>query len=139
MRRVARERSSDDAAGLPDVMAKRWPLITHSPLHGTREDRTFVIVIVSFGDATTEDVFDGNRTARVRGLPTDILTRAVNMLDRLNAAGALDDMRVPPANRLEKLKGDLSDFHSVRVNDQWRIIFKWTASGPAEVKLTDYH
>ena len=57
----------------------------------------------------------------------------------LNAAHRLDDLRTPPGNRLEGLKGKWKDWHSVRVNDQWRIVFRWTEAGPSEVELTDYH
>lgn len=96
-------------------------------------------MIVSFGDGATEDVFNGVRSARARAFPADILQRAVRLLDQLNAAAKLDDMKVPPGNKLEKLKKDLAGFHSVRVNGQWRIIFKWTDAGPEEVRITDYH
>ncbi|MGH9368681.1 MAG: type II toxin-antitoxin system RelE/ParE family toxin [Thermoanaerobaculia bacterium] len=57
----------------------------------------------------------------------------------LNAAHRLEDLRTPPGNRLEALKGDLKGLHGIRVNDQWRIVFCWTEGGPAEVRLTDYH
>ena len=60
-------------------------------------------------------------------------------LDLLNAATNLDDLRAPPGNRLEALKGDLAGFHSIRINSQWRIIFRWTSSGPADVQIIDYH
>jgi proteic killer suppression protein len=96
-------------------------------------------VIVSFGDATTEDLFHGVTNARTRQLPTDVVTRARRRLDRLNAAAVVTDMKMPPSNSLEKLKGDLAGFWSVRVNDQYRIIFRWTDAGPAEVRFTDYH
>jgi len=57
----------------------------------------------------------------------------------LNAAQTLEDLRVPPGNRLEALKGDRKGWHSIRVNDQWRIVFRWTDGGPANVRLDDYH
>jgi proteic killer suppression protein len=60
-------------------------------------------------------------------------------LDMLDYAGQLSDLASPPGNRLEQLKGDLIGLHSIRVNDQWRIVFRWTSSGPAEVDLRDYH
>jgi len=63
----------------------------------------------------------------------------VRKLDMLEAATTLEDLRVPPGNRLEALKGDLRGQHSIRVNDQWRIVFRWTPRGPAEVRLLDYH
>jgi proteic killer suppression protein len=57
----------------------------------------------------------------------------------MNQAGQLDDLRVPPGNRLEALKGNLTGMHSIRVNDQWRIVFRWTQAGPADVAIVDYH
>ena len=64
---------------------------------------------------------------------------AARKLDMLDYAAQLGDLRAPPGNRLEALKGDLSGFHSIRINDQWRVIFKWTLNGPAEVDIVDYH
>lgn len=96
-------------------------------------------MIVSFADATTEDLYNGARNARTRKLPTDVLARARSKLDRLAAAIQVSDMQMPPSNRLHKLEGHLSEFWSVSVNDQWRIIFEWTDAGPAEVRFTDYH
>jgi len=64
---------------------------------------------------------------------------SLRKLDMLAAAVELHDLRVPPGNRLEALKGDLKGEHSIRVNDQWRIVFRWTPQGPAEVRLIDYH
>ena len=96
-------------------------------------------VIVSFGDDGTSDLFHGTNSARLRRFPPDVQRRALRKLDMLNAASHINDMRVPPANRLEKLAGDLEGFWSVRVNEQWRIIFKWTGETAAEVRLVDYH
>jgi proteic killer suppression protein len=64
---------------------------------------------------------------------------ALRKLFQLNRANKLDDLAVPPGNHLEALKGKLAGFHSIRVNDQWRIVFRWTASGPAEAAILDYH
>lgn len=96
-------------------------------------------VIQSFGDPTTEDLFHGRRTARIRRVPADIVRTALRKLDLLNAAHDLLDLRSPPGNRLERLRGDLDGFHSIRVNDQWRITFRWVDAGPSDVSLTDYH
>ena len=96
-------------------------------------------MIVSFGDVATEDVFHGRRSRRARGFPEGILPAACRKLDMLNASHRLEDLRMPPGNRLEALKGDLKDRYSIRVNDQWRIVFRWTEGGPAKVVLTDYH
>jgi len=68
-----------------------------------------------------------------------VARRAKRKLEALNAASRLEDLRVPPSNRLEKLKGDLKDFHSIRVNDQWRVIFKWNAGDAYEVRIVNYH
>ncbi|MFZ1888569.1 MAG: type II toxin-antitoxin system RelE/ParE family toxin [Candidatus Binataceae bacterium] len=68
-----------------------------------------------------------------------VARRAKRKLDALNAASRLEDLNVPPSNRLEKLRGDLEEFYSIRVNDQWRIIFKWYAGDAREVRIVDYH
>jgi proteic killer suppression protein len=69
----------------------------------------------------------------------NIAAVALRKLDYLHAAGALNDLRVPPGNRLEALRGDRAGQHSIRVNDQWRICFVWTQAGPAQVEICDYH
>lgn len=96
-------------------------------------------MIVSFGDAATEDLFHGRATSRVKRLPTDVARVALRKLDQLNAATRLDDLRSPPGNRLEALRGDLRGFHSVRVNDSWRLVFRWQGEEASQVRLTDYH
>lgn len=70
---------------------------------------------------------------------SNIASVSLRKLDYLNAAGALLDLRAPPGNRLEALKGDRHGQHSVRINDQWRLCFVWTDAGPAEVEICDYH
>jgi proteic killer suppression protein len=74
-----------------------------------------------------------------KGFPADLLAVARRKLFQLNAAAALGDLAIPPGNRLEALKGDLRGHHSIRVNDQWRIVFRWTDAGPEDVELIDYH
>jgi len=96
-------------------------------------------VIASFGDRATEDLFHGRRTARVRRFPADVVRIAWRKLDLLNAASDLGDLRAPPGNRLEALRGNLVGFHSIRVNDQWRIVFRWSDQRAFEVRLLDYH
>lgn len=76
---------------------------------------------------------------RVKGLGYDVHRQAHRKLVQLNVAAVLDDLRVPPGNRLEKLKGDRAGSYSIRVNDQFRICFVWTPSGPSNVQLVDYH
>ena len=90
----------------------------------------------SFADKEAERVW---QRRRVRKLDQGFQRAALRKLLILDAAETLDDLRVPPGNRLEKLKGDRAGFHSVRINQQWRICFKWTAAGPEAVEIVDYH
>lgn len=96
-------------------------------------------MIVSFGDAATADLFHGRRSRRAIRIPQGLKAATLRKLDMLNAARSLEDLRVPPGNRLEALKGDLRGRHSIRVSDRWRIVFRWTDGGPADVMLVDYH
>jgi len=96
-------------------------------------------VIVSFGDAATEDLYHAHHSQRVRRFPVDVVKMALRKLDVLNAAHQLEDLRMPPGNRLKALKGDLEGFHCIRVNDQWRIVFRWSEGSADKVLLTDYH
>ena len=97
-------------------------------------------MIRSFADKATEDIFDGVNSAAARKLlPRELLRTAFRKLDQLNAAAGLDDLKAPPGNRLEPLKGDRSGQYSVRINDQYRICFAWTSEGPASVEIVDYH
>ena len=95
-------------------------------------------MIASFGDRATEALFHGSPVA-VRRIPREIRRRALRKLDMLNAARSLRDMRSPPANRLERLVGGYSGFHSVRINDQWRLIFRWHEGNARDVRIVDYH
>ncbi len=96
-------------------------------------------MIHSFGDQATEDLFHGNNTAKVRKLPQKIREKALNKLDMVNAAVRLSDLRFPPGNRLEGLSGDLAGWHSIRINRQWRVIFRWDQDVAKEVTVCDYH
>jgi len=96
-------------------------------------------MIVSFGDRATEDLFHNRPTSRARRFPHDVVDLALVKLDMLNSAAAVLDLRSPPGNRLEALKGDLKGFHSIRVNDQWRLVFRWDVSNASDVRLMDYH
>lgn len=93
-------------------------------------------MIKSFKDAATEALFDGDVG---KGFPADLVKIARRKLRYLHAAQTLDDLRVPPGNRLEALKGDRAGQRSIRVNDQFRICFVWTSAGPEDVEFTDYH
>ena len=96
-------------------------------------------MIASFGDAATADLYHGRRTAKVRRYPSTVVQAATRKLDLLNAAHALLDLRSPPGNRLEALKGDWKGFHSIRVNQQWRIVFRWIDNQALDVQVIDYH
>jgi proteic killer suppression protein len=96
-------------------------------------------VIVGFGDDVTASLYHGVASARVRRIPRDLRERALRKLDMINAATNIQDLTVPPSNRLEQLAGKLAGFCSIRVNDQWRTIFRWSGADASEVKFTDYH
>jgi proteic killer suppression protein len=96
-------------------------------------------VIASFGDDASADLFHGNASARVRRFPADARSRALRKLDMLNATADINDLRATPSNRLEKLGGSLAGFWSIRVNDQWRVVFRWDGGSALDVRLTDYH
>jgi toxin HigB-1 len=97
-------------------------------------------VIVSFADQGTEDVYNGVDSKDARKIcPGDIVRTAVRKLAQLNQAVKLEDIRVPPGNRLEKLRGDREGRYSIRVNDQYRVCFAWSDSGAEEVQIIDYH
>jgi toxin HigB-1 len=93
-------------------------------------------VIESFGDSATENIYRG---LRVRGLPGDIQERARRKLRMINQARIVEDLQIPPGNRLEQLKGNLDGFWSIRINQQWRIIFRWKDGTKQEVTIIDYH
>jgi toxin HigB-1 len=95
-------------------------------------------LIASFVDRASEALFHGERGKAIRRIPSDIRSVAVRKLDMLNAAHELQDLRVPPGNRLEALKGDLRGKHSIRINDQWRVIFRWKNGDAHEVQIDDY-
>ena len=97
-------------------------------------------MIPSFGDQATADIFNGQstRVAR-RALPQQLWRVAQRKLDQLDSADDLNDLRIPPGNRLEVLRGDRVGQHSIRINEQYRICFVWTEQGPDEVEIVDYH
>ena len=93
-------------------------------------------MIQSFADADTERVW---RRERVRRFGSDLQRMANRKLLIIDAAETLNDLQVPPGNRLERLRGDRSGQYSIRINDRWRICFTWSAAGATEVEITDYH
>lgn len=92
-------------------------------------------MIQSFADADTEQLFREEKNRRFKSVGRVALRKLIQM----NRAGRLSDLAVPPGNRLEALKGNLAGLHSICINRQWRIVFRWTDQGPAEVRITDYH
>lgn len=95
-----------------------------------------VSMIVSFGDKNTKSIWEGDR---IKGMATDLQETGRRKLRMLNNSQNLADLLIPPSNKLEKLKGNLKDFYSIRINSQWRIIFKWHNGNASEVEITDYH
>ena len=93
-------------------------------------------MIVSFGNAETEAIWNGRW---VKQLPNEIQEIARRKLRMLNNSTSLLDLRIPPSNRLEKLSGNWKTFYSIRINSQWRIVFKWNNGNAAEVAIVDYH
>lgn len=90
----------------------------------------------SFADKDTQRVW---QRQRLRKFDENTQRMALRRLLILDAADAIGDLRVPPGNRLEKLRGDRADTYSIRINRQWRICFRWTAAGPEDVEIVDYH
>ena len=96
-------------------------------------------MIESFGDPATEDVFHGINSKQARKIPQPIWAVVQRKLDLLNAAHSLDDLKSPPGNRLHALKGERVGFYSIRVNEQYLIVFRFQSGQASEVKCEDYH
>jgi proteic killer suppression protein len=97
-------------------------------------------MIQSFSNEGARDVFDRKSSKRAaKACPADLWGVARRKLDQLNQADVLEDLRVTPGNRLEALKGDRKGQHSIRINDQFRVCFRWTKPGPEDVEIVDYH
>jgi proteic killer suppression protein len=96
-------------------------------------------MIESFGNRLAEDLFYDRRSAQTRRFPPELLRTARRKLLYLHDAAELDDLRVPPGNRLEALKGRWAGFHSIRINDQWRLVFRWDEGLAQDVAVVDYH
>ena len=93
-------------------------------------------MLISFGDKDTKKIWEGER---VKGFATEIQQMARRKLRMLNNSQNLMDLQIPPSNRLEKLKGNFNEYYSIRVNDQWRIIFIWNNGNAENVEIIDYH
>ena len=97
-------------------------------------------MIQLFKDKATEDIFNGKSTKAARKIcPKNIWSIAFRKLDQLDSVLTLDELQVPPGNRLEALSKKREGQHSIRINDQYRICFRWTGTGPIDVQITDYH
>lgn len=93
-------------------------------------------MIISFGDKETKKIWNGER---IQGFSTEIQEIGRRKLRMLNNSQSLIDLKIPPSNRLEKLKGDLQEFYSIRINDQYRIVFQWKNGNAEQVQIVDYH
>ena len=97
-------------------------------------------MIASFNNKGTEDIFNGNNTKAARKLcPQTLWKIAARKLDQLDSVGLLEELKIPPGNRLEGLSGDRNGQYSIRINDQYRICFSWEQNSPHNVEIVDYH
>lgn len=97
-------------------------------------------MINNFKDSATEDIFNGIASKAARKVfPKNLWRIAARKLDQIDSVSSMDELRVPPGNRLEALSGNRKGQFSIRINDQFRICFKWTETGPVDVEITDYH
>ena len=96
-------------------------------------------MIVQFGNQLAEDLFDDVHSTKTRRFPQELRRIARRKLLYLHEAAELKDLRVPPGNRLEALRGDGKGLHSIRINDQWRVVFKWEEGNALNVQIVDYH
>ena len=96
-------------------------------------------MIGSFGNQLAADLYEDKNTKATRRFPPELLRVARRKLLYLHDADQLSDLRVPPGNRLEALRGNLEGHHSIRINDQWRLVFRWSAGNTYDVQVVDYH
>jgi toxin HigB-1 len=96
-------------------------------------------VIKNFNSKTAQDIYDGIKSKNARKVPVEIQEKTRRLFDQINASPSINTLRKPPSNRLEKLKGDLETFWSLRINNQWRIIFRWEEGDALDVDIIDYH
>ena len=93
-------------------------------------------MIKTFADRRTQELY---LTGKAKRFPPDVAGRAARKLEYVELATSLDDLKVPPGNRLHRLEGDREDQHAIAINDQWRICFRWSEDGPYDVEIVDYH
>jgi proteic killer suppression protein len=96
-------------------------------------------MIKNLASIITEDVYNGINSRHTRQIPKELYGKICCLLDQIDAITRIETLRIPPSNNLEKLKGNLSDYWSLRINKQWRIIFKWEISDAYDVEIVDYH
>lgn len=96
-------------------------------------------MIKNISGKTTQDIYDGVNRKNARSVPRELHSKARRLLDQINTAPSLSFLNIPPGNRLEKLSGNYKGFWSIRINDQWRIVFRWEGNDAFDVKITDYH
>ena len=96
-------------------------------------------VIKTFGKKTAADIYHGSASKHARKLPVNLHDKTRRLLDQLNAAPTINFLKVPPGNRLEKLSDGYKGFWSIRINDQWRIVFKWLDDDAYDISIVDYH
>ena len=96
-------------------------------------------MIRSYGDSATANLVAGKISAKSRRIPADIRTRALEKIILIDTATSINDLRIPSGNHLEALTGKFIGFHSIRINQQWRIVFRWTDLGVEDVQIVDYH
>lgn len=96
-------------------------------------------MIRNIAGKATQGIYDGINSRHARSVPRELHSKAVRLLDQINAAPTLDFLRTPPSNRLEKLRGDWAGYWSLRIHDQWRIVFRWEGNDAIDVEIVDYH
>ncbi|MBF0289296.1 MAG: type II toxin-antitoxin system RelE/ParE family toxin [SAR324 cluster bacterium] len=96
-------------------------------------------MIINFKSKFAQNIYDGNSTTKSRQFPSQLIGKTSRLLDQLNIVKQVDELLIPPSNHLEKLKGDLSGYWSLRINRQWRIIFQWDGKDASNVDILDYH
>ena len=96
-------------------------------------------MVKSFGNKTAKDIYHGSNSRHARKLPSNLHGKTKRLLDQINTAPTINFLKVPPGNRLEKLSGNYNEFWSIRINDQWRIVFRWFDEDAHDIAIVDYH
>lgn len=96
-------------------------------------------MIRNFKSKAAQDIYDGEKSRHARSIPIELHEKIARLFDQLNVITRVDTLKIPPSNRLEKLSGNLNGYYSLRINKQWRIIFKWENGAALDVDVVDYH